>query len=438
MRRGCVFTADDIIMKNLKTVLEENKDKYIEQLKNLVAIDTHDLGHGIAGGLEKEGQDYMIRLFEEMGAEVKKDPMKERDIEACYHKYNEGNLGHNQTDRYNVYARFPGKAGGRSLMFNGHIDVMPADETDEWTNPPFEPTIRDGKMYGRGTADMKGGLMASVMAVQLLKDAGAELPGDVLITSVCDEEGGGNGSMQAIMSGERADGVVVGEPTSDEMILAHMGFIFFRVEFEGKSCHSGGKRNGVSAIDKAVKVMNALNEKEHEWLLTYKHPLLPAPNLNVGVIRGGNAGSTVAGDCMFETCVHYLPRLMSHDQVVCEFMDVIHRVTRSDPWLEEHPPKVTIYQAGGGFEMEEADPFVESFKRAYRAARGKDVKVVGSPAGCDSRLWKNIAGCPTIQFGPGNLSECHGIDEWISIESYLQSILIYAELILDFCGSSKQ
>lgn len=425
-------------MKNLKNVLEENKDKYIEQLKNLVAIDTHDLGHGIAGGLEKEGQDYMIRLFEEMGAEVKKDPMKERDIEACYHKYNEGNLGHNQTDRYNVYARFPGKAGGRSLMFNGHIDVMPADETDEWTNPPFEPTIRDGKMYGRGTADMKGGLMASVMAVQLLKDAGAELPGDVLITSVCDEEGGGNGSMQAIMSGERADGVVVGEPTSDEMILAHMGFIFFRVEFEGKSCHSGGKRNGVSAIDKAIKVINALNEKEHEWLLTYKHPLLPAPNLNVGVIRGGNAGSTVAGDCMFETCVHYLPRLMSHDQVVCEFMDVIHRVTKSDPWLEAHPPKVTIYQAGGGFEMEEADPFVESFKRAYRAARGKDVKVVGSPAGCDSRLWKNIAGCPTIQFGPGNLSECHGIDEWISIESYLQSILIYAELILDFCGSSKQ
>ena len=216
-------------MKNLKNVLEENKDKYIEQLKNLVAIDTHDLGHGIAGGLEKEGQDYMIRLFEEMGAEVKKDPMKERDIEACYHKYNEGNLGHNQTDRYNVYARFPGKAGGRSLMFNGHIDVMPADETDEWTNPPFEPTIRDGKMYGRGTADMKGGLMASVMAVQLLKDAGAELPGDVLITSVCDEEGGGNGSMQAIISGERADGVVVCEPTSDEMILANMGFIFFRV-----------------------------------------------------------------------------------------------------------------------------------------------------------------------------------------------------------------
>ena len=420
-------------MEKLKEVLEKNKDKYIQQLKNIIAIDTHDLGHGIKGGLEKKGQDYMIDLFTKMGAEVKKDPMKEEDIKKCYDLYKEGNLGHDQTDRYNVYARFKGACGGRSLMFNGHIDVMPADEVDEWTTPPFEPDIRDGKMYGRGTADMKGGLMAATMAVQLLKDAEVELPGDVIITSVCDEEGGGNGSMQAIMSGERADGVVVGEPTSDELILAHMGFVFFRVEFEGKSCHSGGKKNGVSAIDKAIKVMNALNEKEHDWLLEYKHPLLPAPNLNVGVIRGGSAGSTVAGDCLFETCVHYLPRLMSHDQVVSEFMDVVDRVTKSDPWLEEHPPKVTIYQAGGGFEMEEASPLVDSFKSAYKAARGKDVKVVGSPAGCDSRLWRNIAGCPTIQFGPGNLSECHGIDEWVSIDSYLQSVLIYAELILSFC-----
>lgn len=423
----------EIKMDRLKEVLEQNKDRYIERLKELVAIDTHDLGHGIAGGLEKEGQEYMLRLFSEMGAEVRQDPMKEADIVKCYETYQEGNLGHNQTDRLNVYARFKGNTGGRSLMFNGHIDVMPADETDEWTYPPFEPTIAGGRLYGRGTADMKGGLMAAVMAVQLLKDAGEALPGDVIVTSVCDEEGGGNGSMQAIMSGERADGVVVCEPSSDELILAHMGFVFFRVEFEGKSCHSGGKRNGVSAIDKAIKLIHALNEKEHEWLLQYKHPLLPAPNLNVGVIRGGSAGSTVSGDCMFETCVHYLPNQMSHDQVVAEFTETVERVTKSDAWLSEHPPKVTIYQAGGGFEMETEHAFVKSFQRAYRQAREKDVEIVGSPAGCDSRLWKNIAKCPTLQFGPGNLAQCHAVDEWLEIESYLEAILIYAELILDFC-----
>ena len=422
-------------METLKKVLEKNKQKYIDRLSELVAIDTHDLGHGIDGGLEKQGQDYMAELFRKMGAEVTLDPMKEEDIEKCFSLYQEGNLGHQQTDRYNVYAHFNGEKPGKTLMFNGHIDVMPADEVEEWTTPPFSPTIRDGKLYGRGTADMKGGLMAATMAVQLLQDAGIPFSGSVKITSVCDEEGGGNGSMQAIMSGQRADGVVVCEGTSDELILAHMGFVFFRVKFAGKACHSGAKKNGVSAIEKAIKVIRALNEKEHEWLLHYKHPLLPAPNLNVGLIHGGTARSTVAEDCMFEVCVHYLPNQMSHNQVVKEFQEVVERVAKSDAWLEEHLPEVQITQFGGGFEMEEHSPFVDSFKRAYSEARGKAVKVVGSPAGCDSRLWRNIAECPTIQFGPGNLAQCHAVDEWLDLEAYLQSILIYAELILDFCRS---
>lgn len=420
-------------MEALKKVLEKNKQKYIDRLSELVAIDTHDLGHGIDGGLEKQGQDYMAELFRKMGAEVTLDSMKEEDIEKCFSLYQEGNLGHQQTDRYNVYAQFNGEKPGKTLMFNGHIDVMPADEVEEWTTPPFSPTIRDGKLYGRGTADMKGGLMAATMAVQLLQDAGIPFSGSVKITSVCDEEGGGNGSMQAIMSGQRADGVVVCEGTSDELILAHMGFVFFRVKFAGKACHSGAKQNGVSAIEKSIKVIQALNEKEHDWLLHYKHPLLPAPNLNVGLIHGGTAGSTVAEDCMFEVCVHYLPNQMSHNQVVKEFQEVVERVAKSDAWLEEHLPEVQITQFGGGFEMEEHSFFVDSFKRAYSEARGKAVKVVGSPAGCDSRLWRNIAECPTIQFGPGNLAQCHAVDEWLDLEAYLQSILIYAELILDFC-----
>ena len=422
-------------MEVLREVLEKNKQKYIDRLSELVTIDTHDLGHGIDGGLEKQGQDYMAELFRKMGAEVTLDAMKEEDIEKCFSLYQEGNLGHQQTDRYKVYAQFNGEKPGKTLMFNGHIDVMPADEVEEWTTPPFSPTIRDGKLYGRGTADMKGGLMAATMAVQLLQDAGIPFSGSVKITSVCDEEGGGNGSMQAIMSGQRADGVVVCEGTSDELILAHMGFVFFRVKFAGKACHSGAKQDGVSAIEKAIKVIQALNEKEHEWLLHYKHPLLPAPNLNVGLIHGGTAGSTVAEECMFEVCVHYLPNQMSHNQVVKEFQEVVERVAKSDAWLEEHLPEIKITQAGGGFEMEEHSFFVDSFKRAYAEARGKDVKVVGSPAGCDSRLWRNIAECPTIQFGPGNLAQCHAVDEWLELEAYLQSILIYAELILDFCRS---
>lgn len=421
-------------MARLEDVLEQRKGYYLEQLKKLIAIDTHDIGHGIGGGLEKEGQNFLIKLLTSMGASsIQIDPLKEDTIRDCLEKYQEGNLGHNQTERFNVYATFEGKTGGKSLLFNSHIDVMPAEEEDGWTYPPYQPTVADGRLYGRGTADMKAGLMASVMAVRLLMDAGYQLPGDIIITSVCDEEGGGNGSIQAIMSGLKADGVVNCEPSGDELILAHMGWVFFRVEFQGKACHSGGKINGVSAIDKAIKVIGALNEKEHEWLLRYKHPLLPAPNLNIGVIRGGDAGSTVPGDCLFETCIHFIPGQMSRDQVVAEFTDVVTRVAQADPWLKEHPPKLTMYQAGNGFEMNQNHDFIHTFEKAYRDCRDKSVKFVGSPSGCDSRLWKNIAGCPTLQFGPGNLAQCHAVDEWVEIEKYYEAIMIYAKLILEWC-----
>ncbi len=420
-------------MKNLRETLEKNRETYIKALKDFVAIDTHDIGHGIGGGLEKEGQEYLVEMLRSMGADsIEADPMSESVILESLEKYQEGNTGHNQENRMNVYASFRGKSGGRSLLFNGHIDVMPADAADGWTNPPFEPVIRDGKLYGRGAADMKGGLMASVMAVRLLQDAGAEIPGDVIITSVCDEEGGGNGSIQAVMRGLKADGVVNCEPTDDTLILAHMGWVFFKVDFTGLACHSGEKKNGVSAIEKAIKVIDALNEMEHGWLLTYKHPLLPPPSLNIGVISGGTAGSTVPGDCSFSTCVHYIPGMMSQEQVVAEFTETVERAARADAWMEKHPPVISIYQTGHGFEMDEEHPLVDEFKKVYADTLGRKARVAGSHFGCDSRLWRNIAGCPTIQFGPGGGAQCHAVDEWISLDSYLESILVYAGLILEW------
>ncbi len=418
-------------MINLRKTLEENKDIYIKHLKELIEIDTHDIGHGIEGGLEKKGQEYLEKLFKEMNADsIVLDPLEESSIQKSIQLYNEGNPGHNYDSRYNLYAKFSGK-GKRKLLFNGHVDVMPANP-DEWSTDPFKSVIKERKMFGRGTADMKGGLMASIMAVQLIKDAGIDLPGEVIITSVCDEEGGGNGSIQAVMTGIETDGVVVCEPTDDNLILAHMGFIFFKVEFKGIACHSGTKWDGVSAIDKAIKFIDALNEKEMEWLGKYNHPLLPSPNLNVGVIKGGSAGSTVPSSCEISICVHYLPEQMNHNQVVKEFEEVVDRTCERDEFLVNNRPIVSIYQAGGGFLMNEDDKLVDSFKDAYKHVRQKNVVVAGSPAGCDSRLWRNIAKRPTIQFGPGNLAQCHAVDEWIMLDSYLNAILTYAKLILNY------
>ena len=420
------------MIEKLRTTLRENKEKYISRLADLVAIDTQDIGHGILGGLEKEGQDYLINLFNEMGASVIKDQVTEEVIQKSIKEFKEGNPGHNYDDRYNVYARFKGN-GGKSIMFNGHIDTMPPGDINLWNTPPHEPTIKDGKMYGLGVCDMKGGLMASTMAVELLKDAGIQLPGDVIITSVIDEEGGGNGSIAAAMNGQKADAVVVCEPTDYKLIAAHMGFIFFKVEIKGLAVHSGSKWLGVSAIEKAVKLMNAIDELEHKWLMTHRHKLLPSPTSNAGVIEGGTAGSTVADYCSFSTCVHYLPG-MNHDDVVREYTDAIYRCCEGDEWLKDNKPNISIYQAGGPFEMELEHDFVESFKDAYKIATDKDLKIVGSPAGCDSRIWKNIAGCPTLQYGPGRQQECHAANEYIELDQYLDAILIYAQLILDWCN----
>jgi acetylornithine deacetylase len=416
----------------LRKTLERNREEYLKPLKDLVAIDTHCLGHGVEGGLEKEGQAYMARLMKELGAEVEVRQMAEEDIQTALRLYREGNPGHNYDGRENVYGVFPG-GGGRSLMFNGHMDTMPAGNVDLWKHPPLGAVVEDGKLYGLGAADMKGGLVAAVMAVKLLKDAGLKLPGDVVITSVADEEGGGNGSIAAAVQGLTADGVVVCEPTGGKLIAAHMGFVFFRVRVGGLATHSGNKWMGVSAIEKAVALMRAIDELEHRWLLRYKHPMLPAPNLNVGTIRGGAAGSTVPGECVFEVCVHYLPAQMTYDQVVEEFTSAIGWAAKGDAWLSQRPPKISVYQAGGAFEMDPLHPFAAAFRRAHEMATGREVEIVGSPAGCDSRVWRNVAGCPTLQFGPGRLEECHAADEYVSLDRYFEAILTYASLILTWC-----
>lgn len=418
----------------LRKTLNEHKDEYIKHLQDLVRCDTEVIGHGIDGGKEKAGQDYIVSLLEEMGADrLVKEQMTEEVILRALKEYQEGNTGHNYDGRYNVYASFKGDGEGKSIMFNGHVDTMPAGDESLWTSPPHEARIVGDKMIGVGSCDMKGGLMGSIMAMKLLKDAGIKLNGDVKYTSVVDEEGGGNGSIVAAMAGEKADGVVVCEPSGREFKEAHSGFIFFKVEIEGLACHSGGKWNGVSAIEKAVKIMAALDELEHRWLLVHKHPLLPPPSGNVGVIEGGKAGSTVADYCCFKTCVHYLPVVMNYDSVVKEYTDAIYRCCEGDEWLKDHKPKISIYQAGGAFEEELDSGFLNSCKGSYSEVMGSEPTISGLTGGCDSRVWKNIAKCPVVHYGPGSLDRCHSVNEYMKIDEYLESILVYAKMMMDWC-----
>ena len=419
-------------MELLKKTLEDNKNYYIEKLRELISIDTQVIGHGIDGGKEKKGQEYLENLLIQMEADsIEKDQLREETMIASLKKHDEGNLGHDYEGRYNLLAEFKGENSSKKLVFNGHVDTMPPGKMELWKTDPWTPIIKDNRIYGLGAADMKSGLMASLMAVKLIKDAGLKLPIDVTFTSVVDEEGGGNGSISLVNRGITGDGVVVCEPSENNIKAAHMGFVFFNIKVKGKALHSGSKWLGINAIEKMMFLIDGLIELEHNWLMRYKHDLLPPPTLNVGVIKGGSAGSTVPDNCEINICVHYLPEIMSKEQVVKDIEDSIYRRSQGDFWLKDNLPKISIYQAGGSFETDRNSYFFKKSKELINTVI-EDSEIVGSPAGNDARLFQNISKIPTIIAGPGNMAQCHSPNEYVEIDEYLNFILFYALLILNF------
>ncbi len=423
------------IQDKLREVLAARREEYLGYLFQLLSKDTSVIGHGIAGGLEKAGQDFLEDLLSKMGARITREPLVEDLMQKGILEYKEGNPGHNYEDRYNLVAEFSG-APGRSLLFNGHVDIMPPGDLELWDSHPFKPEIRDGRIYARGVADMKAGLMASVLGVKLLQDAGLELPGKVTILSVADEEGGGNGSIVSVLKGRRADAAVVCEPSNRNVVVAHMGFIFFEVTVTGKTLHSASKWEGVNAIEKAIFLIDALRELERHWLMVYRHQLCPSPTLNIGVIEGGTAGNDVPNRCTFKFCLHYVPGVMEHDAVISEVHNTLMTRAQGDAWLRENPPAISIYQQGLGFEQELDHPFVQLAQKCAAQVFSEEVALKGSPAANDARIMKNMGQMPTIILGPGRIEDCHVVNESVPVEEFLDFILIYALLILNWCQPS--
>ena len=228
---------------------------------------------------------------------------------------------------------------------------MPAGDNTLWKYPPFSATINNDKIYGLGTADMKSGLMAAIMAVKLLEDAGLYDGCNVSILSVADEEGGGNGSLSFCMSKDTtvAKSCVVAECSDKGILNAHMGFLVLEVEVQGKALHCGKKWQGENAIEKAMEIIKAIENVEKRWLMNYKHSTLPCPTINLGEISGGAAASTVPDRCHFKICAHILP-CMSIEECYKEICSCIYDRAGCDKFLKENPVKIKILQQGRSFE----------------------------------------------------------------------------------------
>lgn len=329
-----------------------------------------------------------------------------------------------------------GDGDGPTLIFNGHIDVVPAGELQRWRYPPWQGTVADGRVYGRGAADMKGGLCCALFAAQAIRSAGVALPGRLLIQSVVGEEDGGAGTLAAIERGHTGDAAIIMEPTELMVAPAQAGALNFRIAVPGLAAHGALRTEGVDPIEKFVPLLAALRVFEKQRNQAVRDPLFADYEmpfaLCIGTLRCGVWASTVAETL---TCEGRLGVAVDEDpaQVRAAFQAVVQEAARADAWLREHPPQVEWW--GAQFEpaaIDPAHPIVGTLTAAFHAATGREARVRGMPYGADMRLLVHQGRTPTVIFGPGDVRRAHAPDEFVPVEELLEATRSLALAALRF------
>lgn len=359
--------------------------------------------------------------------------------------------------RRDVVGTLKGEGDGRSLILNGHIDVVPAGDPSAWPHDPWSGDVIDGQLWGRGSCDMKGGVTAGIGALRILQEAGIKLKGDIVFQSVVDEETGGPGTRSTIDRGYRADAAIVLEPTSGQIVPVQGGLYWTNIIVRGfgghagaryRSVHAGGQGRPVNAIEKATKIIGAIQELERHWGNTKVHPLMPLgiTTINPGMIAGGSGASpnglpatfkayaNMADYCIIGLDLKYLPS-EDGDTVKAEFEDYIARFSASDPWLAEHPPE--IQWAANDLHFPPCDtpldhPLVRATAEAFSAVVGPP-EFRGYEAVTDLGFLAQ-AGIDGLIYGPGSIPRSHGTDEYIEISDLFSATEVLALAIADFCG----
>ncbi len=331
-----------------------------------------------------------------------------------------------------------GNGEGKSLIFNGHIDVVPAGDLANWHSSPWQATVADGKVYGRGALDMKGGLACALFAAKAIRDAGVTLKGKLMIESVIGEEDGGVGALATVVRGYKADAAVIMEPTELMIAPAQAGALNFRITVPGLAAHGAVRSEGVNPIDKFIPIYQALMAFETERNQRSNNPLfaaypIPYP-ICIGTLNAGNWASTVAESL---TCEGRFGIAVGEDIPTARksFEAVVAKVAQSDDWLREHPPIVEWW--GGQFESASipADhPIVTTVGTAFGDITGNTPIYQGMPYGADMRLLVNNGNTPTLMFGPGNVRKAHQPDEYVPVKDLEVVVRTLALTALRFCG----
>jgi len=415
--------------EKIRNYIEENKDELIKTVQEVVQIET-------VIGNEMAGQQYMKKKYEELGLDI-------HEFEPDYEKMKAHEAfvdsGIPFEGRKNLIGIHRGTGGGKSLTLHGHMDVVSPEPVSNWTVDPWGAEIKDGKLYGRGSADMKSGLIANWFALKTLIDLDYPIKGDVQLHCVLEEEsGGGGGALACMEEGFLTDGYISSEPHNLQMTISHAGVMYFRIKVKGKTAHAGLAHEGVNAISKMYKVYNALEELS-EWraenirFKLYEQGSGQAVHLNLGTLQAGDWVSTVPGEAVLESRMSFIPGETRADMKKL-INDTVQKAIAGDEWLEKHPPEIEWFGWSTEPWYQDPDhPIVKTFQETAGGVLGRDVNVIGRAAGNDARFtqYYDRAG---ICFGPIG-ENMHGPDENVDLDSVVEVANVFANYIINWTES---
>ncbi len=335
----------------------------------------------------------------------------------------------------------PTETAGRSLILQGHCDVVPTGPADMWTTSPFVPVVNDGWIYGRGSADMKAGTMAALYAVKAVRAAGFRLKGRLHFQSVIEEESTGAGALSVLQRGYRADCALLPEPTGQRFGGICVGVIWFRLKIRGVPAHVAVAGEGTNAIKAAYSLIEGLEDLETKWNAraasdvhfgSMDHPV----NFNPGIIKGGDWPSSVPGWCDLDCRIAVLP---GWDVDACrrEIEACVAATARSHPFLANNPPRIEWSGfLSHGYVMPDAPDILGTLEAAHRASTRKPFERRISTGLNDARFYSLYYDMPAFCYGPVG-ERTHGFNERVNLESIRETTKAIAYFVADWCGIAK-
>jgi len=383
--------------------MEADREYFVDTLARLVRIDSINPAFSDGSTNESAAADWTTTEMERLGMSV-------RRFEA-------------EPGRASVVGVLAGTGGGRSLMLYAHLDTVGIEGMPE----PFAAEVRDGKMFGRGAYDMKGGLAASLAAVKALRDSGARLAGDVLIAAVADEEVASIG-MQEVLRHVTADAAIVTEPTELEVGLAHKGFSWIEVETFGRAAHGSQFGLGVDANMRMGRFLARLDTLEQELRASEPHPLVGPPSLHAAVLNGGTGASTYAASCRLTMERRMVPG-ETEELVVGQLRAIADALAAEDPTFRA---EVRATLTRDSFEVPAGAAIVRTVLAAAAEVLGRTPVTRGFPFWMDAAFLAK-AGVETVVIG-GAGAGAHETEEWADIATHVQLATILARTAASFCA----